>query len=266
MGAPCGDFVCGPTESCASCPTDCGGCAGCGDLVCGAGETCSTCPGDCGACPPRCGDFVCGATESCSSCPGDCGACPPACSAATCGGGCCQGGTCRSGDDDFACGTAGLACVDCGERGICVDGACYVDPESLWTIVIDSLALTPADYSGASWDVGSGPDPLIWVRVGSATTPPAEIDGPDNTLAITYSTANRVMSRRASDIYALLRFEIWEDDSPGDDRVCFFDYVEQVGEDGAAFTFLSGTWTARCVASASTMDSEMTLTWHIEPG
>ena len=265
----CGDGLCRPAEaeSCASCPVDCmAGCegdaglgVGCGDFVCGASESCSSCPGDCGACPPVCGDFVCSASETCATCATDCGPC--ACTPSTCGGGCCTGTTCRSGDDTFACGTAGAECVDCGGRAVCTDGVCLVDPESLWTVVIDSVALTPADYSGAGWDVGSGPDPLIWVRVGAETAPPAEIDGPDNTLTIMYSVGNRVMSRRAADIASFLRFEIWEDDTPGDDGVCFFTYTGGVG-----FDFSTATWTARCVEDAGRMISNATLTWHIEPG
>jgi len=54
----------------------------CGDGSCNGTETCSSCPGDCGACPPPppapvCGDGVCNGTETCSTCAGDCGACPP---------------------------------------------------------------------------------------------------------------------------------------------------------------------------------------------
>ncbi len=48
----------------------------CGDGVCNGTETCSTCPVDCGVCPPACGDVVCNGTETCSTCPADCGACP----------------------------------------------------------------------------------------------------------------------------------------------------------------------------------------------
>lgn len=143
---------------------------------------------------------------------------------------------------------------------MCSEGACYVDPASRWTIVVDSVTLTATDYSGAPWDVGSGPDPLIWVRVGSATATPAEIDGPDNTLSITYTSGNRVTSRLASDIATFLRFEIWEDDSPGDDGVCFYTYN---GAEG--FDFSSSTHTARCVADPARMISNATLTWHLEP-
>ncbi len=48
----------------------------CGDRVCNGTETCSSCPKDCGICPPACGDGVCNGTETCSSCPKDCGICP----------------------------------------------------------------------------------------------------------------------------------------------------------------------------------------------
>ena len=48
----------------------------CGDGSCTGSETCSTCPQDCGACQPVCGDDLCNGTETCSSCPLDCGACP----------------------------------------------------------------------------------------------------------------------------------------------------------------------------------------------
>ena len=55
----CGDSMCNGSESCASCPGDCGACSVtptpsgpfCGDGWCNVGETCATCPADCGACP-----------------------------------------------------------------------------------------------------------------------------------------------------------------------------------------------------------------------
>jgi len=56
----------------------------CGDGTCNGTETCSSCPADCGACPPteRCGDGICQDYETCSSCALDCGECPPAASIA----------------------------------------------------------------------------------------------------------------------------------------------------------------------------------------
>lgn len=65
----CGDGVCRDdencqngictrnSETCSSCPEDCGKCAEpkprkyCGDKYCNNGETCSSCPDDCGRCP-----------------------------------------------------------------------------------------------------------------------------------------------------------------------------------------------------------------------
>jgi len=55
-------------------------------------ETCSSCPGDCGDCAvaPSCGDSICSGTETCSSCPADCGgtcATTPVCDDHICNGG-----------------------------------------------------------------------------------------------------------------------------------------------------------------------------------
>jgi hypothetical protein len=48
----CGDSVCDyASESCSSCPQDCGSCTYCGDYSCNGGETCSSCSWDCGQCP-----------------------------------------------------------------------------------------------------------------------------------------------------------------------------------------------------------------------
>jgi hypothetical protein len=49
----------------------------CGNGICDGTETCSTCPQDCGVCAPACGDGICNGTETCSTCPQDCSACAP---------------------------------------------------------------------------------------------------------------------------------------------------------------------------------------------
>ncbi len=110
--AECGDGVCGPDESCASCPGDCGFCAGSGDCcaphdapacasqattqcVCDLDAYCcqvewdalcveqaaDDCAAGC-AMAPQCGDGVCDDVEDCGACPADCGPCDP--------GDCCQ--------------------------------------------------------------------------------------------------------------------------------------------------------------------------------
>ena len=48
----------------------------CGDSSCNGSETCSTCPSDCGECPTECGNGNCEDGETCSTCPTDCGSCP----------------------------------------------------------------------------------------------------------------------------------------------------------------------------------------------
>ena len=81
----CPDGKCNGTETCQTCPQDCGKC--CGNKKCepGYGETCKTCVLDCGACKPYCGDKICNGTENCATCPGDCGACPTKCETFTFG-------------------------------------------------------------------------------------------------------------------------------------------------------------------------------------
>jgi hypothetical protein len=46
----CGDGVCNGSESCSSCPADCGACHFCGDGVCDGNESCATCQQDCQPC------------------------------------------------------------------------------------------------------------------------------------------------------------------------------------------------------------------------
>ncbi|MBN2723980.1 MAG: hypothetical protein JXR95_07930, partial [Deltaproteobacteria bacterium] len=66
--------ICSSSETCSSCPSDCGSCITCGDGICSSSETCSSCPSDCGSCV-TCGDGICSSSETCSSCPSDCGSC-----------------------------------------------------------------------------------------------------------------------------------------------------------------------------------------------
>jgi hypothetical protein len=73
-----------PSEICDNGPNECengdnggGGSADpvCGDGRCNGTETCGSCPADCGIC--TCGDGKCDEAENCASCAKDCGNCPP---------------------------------------------------------------------------------------------------------------------------------------------------------------------------------------------
>ena len=96
----CGNGFCGPAESTASCPGDCG--TSCGDGACNGGESTATCPGDCGS---SCGDGTCNGAESCVGCASDCGLCAGDCCAAHGTVGCanpgCQAAVCAI--DSFCC-------------------------------------------------------------------------------------------------------------------------------------------------------------------
>jgi len=109
----CGDGSCNGTETCLSCPQDCGECPPfCGDGKCNGNETCSTCPADCGECPPFCGDNKCQPPETCNTCPQDCGECKKP----FCGDGECSGNE-----------TCSNCPVDCGECPIiCGDKICQI--------------------------------------------------------------------------------------------------------------------------------------------
>lgn len=150
--ARCGDGSCGPTETCASCPADCGDCPPrCGDGVCDDHEDCERCAEDCvqgcGACAPRCGDGFCDLSESCASCADDCGACLDACGDGACNAdetcGTCPSdcGPCPSACGDRICDAAEDCATcpeDCGSCGRCGDGDCVLrDVESCDVCPVD---------------------------------------------------------------------------------------------------------------------------------
>jgi|GEM_PF-2540959 len=176
----CGNGECSATESCDTCPNDCGACASCGDGACNGSETCSFCPEDCGACGgPSCGNGTCGDDEDCISCAADCGECArePTCGDFLCSGdenctdcpmdcGSCGDSTCRNGVQD-----AGEAGVDCGGPCIACD---YPQGRSLkrgfsynfcdWSFSegktdLDLLVATGRERGGATWYYNWGYDP-----------------------------------------------------------------------------------------------------------
>jgi lysophospholipase L1-like esterase len=94
----------------------------CSDGTCNGSETCQSCPQDCGQC---CGNTTCeaGYGENCSSCPSDCptGAGEVCCSGVIYTGDCCEDGDCTAPDT-----CVGHACTSA-----CNDGdsrACYEGP------------------------------------------------------------------------------------------------------------------------------------------
>lgn len=132
----CGDGVCSPTETCASCRADCGKCTVCGDGQCNGAETSETCASDC---KPVCGDGVCGDQELC---PEDCGA---GGLDATCNG----DGVCGTGE---TCETCPSDCGHCSiKTGYCGDGVCQFSTK----------------YDGWSETINNCPDDCGYVQPGS---------------------------------------------------------------------------------------------------
>ncbi len=178
--AVCGDKLCNDTETCKTCPKDCGACASvcgdgscsvatencqscsqdcgkcpvlCGDSICDATETCGSCPADCPC--PKCGDGKCdAATENCQSCPGDCGACPGQCSPLT-SSGCSAGKQCYPVATPPVCevpGTVALgkpckALADCEFGTLCISGICGKICDTSGTTMA-YLCTKPAECAG----------------------------------------------------------------------------------------------------------------------
>ena len=157
--ALCGDGGCNGSESCDSCPSDCGECCGNGACDVVFGENCIGCPGECAPCLGSCclpKDSVGCADASIQECV--CAALPECCSVAwtascaakadecgSCGGSCCVAGAspgcfdeaveaCVCAADSYCCDAAwdqtcvdevtSLGCGDCAGGAICGDGGC----------------------------------------------------------------------------------------------------------------------------------------------
>ncbi|GFR45442.1 hypothetical protein Agub_g6838 [Astrephomene gubernaculifera] len=123
----CGDGICSGSETCSTCPGDCGACTVCGDGVCAGGETCVTCPRDCGT-RQRDGSRTCCGDGKCASKYENSTSCPADCPANTCK---------RNGVCDYAGGercynaATKTGCLDCGicppnkyNNHYCGDGKC----------------------------------------------------------------------------------------------------------------------------------------------
>lgn len=134
----CGNGICSGTETCSSCPLDCGACRTCGDGLCQEGENAANCAIDCA---PQstyvCGNGRCEAGEACDNCPTDCGICD------SCGDGFCTGGE--------SC----LNCkVDC---GVCVTPTVDDDDDYVNVIVDgeDSGSDEESDDEGSGTPTGA---------------------------------------------------------------------------------------------------------------
>jgi hypothetical protein len=150
----CGDGICGDTETCETCPNDCGECAGscceanedpgcndldCVDFICSIDPYCCEnswddicvdealqyCP-VCAGTLPFCGDDQCILGETCQTCPQDCGECP-FCGDDVCG----DDEDCATCPED--CGSCSSDCceshdgVECDDAD-CTATVCEMDP------------------------------------------------------------------------------------------------------------------------------------------
>eukprot|EP00698_Gefionella_okellyi_P010667 TRINITY_DN2778_c0_g1_i1.p1 TRINITY_DN2778_c0_g1~~TRINITY_DN2778_c0_g1_i1.p1 ORF type:complete len:847 (-),score=168.95 TRINITY_DN2778_c0_g1_i1:242-2782(-) len=138
----CGDGKCESNqwavEDAFRCCRDCGGCDVCGDGVCGQSEGCFDCPSDCGACAATCGDGQCNGAETCSSCSRDCGYC-----AAAAGNGVCDYPAERCDTHPAECGACQEITMTVEYKGVTYAVSDNTDPASSLT-QDDSCPSTPA--------------------------------------------------------------------------------------------------------------------------
>ncbi|MFC1612000.1 MopE-related protein, partial [Myxococcota bacterium] len=188
-GAVCPDESCTGSETCLTCPADCGPCCGDGSCTAAHSENCESCAADCptgatevccsgalfdGECcsnsdcdapeacdehlctAPTCGDTSCNGTEDCLTCPDDCGAC--------CGDAACTSAhseDCATCPADCPTPTGEVCCAGALFAGdCCEDGAC-VAPETCVGYQCLSPSSCESDADGDHYGVGAscaGPD------------------------------------------------------------------------------------------------------------
>lgn len=70
-----------------------------------------------------------------------------------------------NGDLNNSCGQSGEICQICRGNTTCLDGACAIDPESLWNIVVINaeVMMSPPDGEWDTW--GSDPDLYVEISV-----------------------------------------------------------------------------------------------------
>lgn len=295
-GELCADGLCQVPPACA--PDNCNGCcqgdvcldgtepsacgvAGLGCYICPTGAECTggTCTVPCG--PDTC-DGCCSPTDGCLS--GDeIGACGTGgmacfdcgdgeCSSGQCIGaacavecdGCCDGDTCIAVVADKACGKDGGACVVCRDGTDCTGGACIVDPESRWNLVLVNGEIPATTYNDESWDgFGGAPDPYLDLTLTLAddsqihyvtafvddTLVPAW-----NETVLTSQPASVLLAEQGSEF----TLDLYDDDVSYDDLIgsCFM-----TGFSNDAFGAIV---TVTCPANPATMNSGWLLRFRLE--
>jgi hypothetical protein len=160
------------------------------------------------------------------------GACVDTACNLDCPSGCCDGSTCRDGDDNVQCGTGGEACFSCGADQTCSAGVCVVDPNSLWNFVIVSAEVPTTDSNGDSWDAfGGAPDVFIEVTLGVNSGAPVtnKTATIDNQFTLQYSPPNGEVVHTnvpASKILDSIRLKVVDEDdglNPDDDMISIID-------------------------------------------
>jgi hypothetical protein len=152
--AVCTNYACASPSVCNAnvCASGC-----CQNGKCMQGNTnqaCGTGGNNCAVCqyPAGCANFVCSSN-------------PANCNTSSCGQGCCTNGICQAGDTNGACGTGGVACIDCSKVGVCSNKKCAVNPQSLWIVKVGKVEVD-TNYKEEGLPFFTAPDIYVVVEVG----------------------------------------------------------------------------------------------------
>lgn len=150
----------GTTPSCSATTCAAGCCQG---GACMAGNTDSAC-GKGGA---SCADCK-AAGKTCDSATSACSSGPTTCDATSCPLGCCQGGGCKMGTTESACGQGGAPCASCMAWEICGNGTCKLSTMSKWQVTLVSATVNKAK-TWDSWAIGSYRNPDLYAGLSLAS-------------------------------------------------------------------------------------------------
>ncbi len=290
----CAEGVCETPPACG--PANCTGCCdgdsclsgssagacGAGGLACaicdtGFGETCAdhhcvsacgpdTCSGCCDGDICRSGqdDGACGSNgESCSDCGSDTcswGECVSSSCADSCAG-CCSGPTCLGGEADDACGVSGSACLDCGNNRICASGACVVDPNSRWDVVVVSGEVNENNTDYEPWDSFGGlPDPYVCLIASDSPDVVQDQSGTDDDTLLPYWNDVVLSDVPARMLQNYFYIHVYDDDIGATD-----DYMGQCAPEITDASFSDTLLTLVCPRDTAEGEAGFTVRYRIRP-
>jgi hypothetical protein len=164
-----------------------------------------------------------------------------------------------------ACGTGGDACSACGAGQTCNNGTCRVDPNSLWTLIVESGTVSSFDGDGNAWDSFGGlPDPYVQFQLCyNASTKTASATGytknASNTLHPNWTSTKVLTGVKAYDLLNCVNLlGMWDSDILGGPNLLV---DSNMGDCSISFTESMFGGTLQQITCTPTVPSEPT--WYV---